>query len=138
VTNVTAFRALLISQWILPFISVAVELWFAPTTDESLAVEVPLLEHTWIDASWFAWMSIPVVVAAIAATIGLYRFRPWGPRTYGFALAAYGAFVAASDTATLTGMSQLLFLLDGALCGAVATWLLVARDRLPYPRDVAV
>jgi hypothetical protein len=139
VTQTSAFRLLLISQWIIPFLSVAVDLWLTPSIDEaSSSAEVVLFEQTWIEPSWIAWVSIPFLLLAGLATIGLYLFRPWARRLYGTALALYAAFVVMSEPVILAGPSQLLFLLDGAICGAIATWLIIARDRLQFSRETAV
>ena len=136
----SAFRTLLIAQWIIPFVSVGFDLWLGPSADDALSTnEAPLFEQTFsIGPSWLTWVSIPLVLTAIVATVGLYRFRSWAPRLYGIALALYAGFVIISDPVTLAGPSQLLFFLDAAICGAIATWLLVARDRLPFPRRTVV
>ena len=80
----------------------------------------------------FALVGIPLLVTPVAATVGLYLFRPWGPRLYFVALAVYAGFALLSEPVTLSGPSQFFVLLDGAISGAIATWLLIARERLPF------
>ena len=134
-STASAFRALLITQWILPFLSVALDLWIPDATFASTPLDEPRrMEQSSVESLAFDLLGTIVIVTALVATVGRYRFRRWGPRLYAAALVAYGAFVAASEPVALTGGQQVLFLIDGALCGAVATWLILARDRLPFPK----
>lgn len=135
---VIAFRTLIVAQWLVPLLLIGLELAMPiPTAVDSLG---PALADVASNTETSEPMSLKdasqVLFLTLLATVsvGLWRFRRWAPTAYWVVLGVY-ATVVAFDTAPSEGVGQLITWLDGLMAGAVAAWVAVARDTLPFPSD---
>jgi hypothetical protein len=134
----TAFRALVLSLWLLPLAIVVADLaLFMATPHATMLVARPYREWDFVREQVLMWSSILIAVAGVVASAGLWAFRQWAVPVFVAAALAYSALVAASGFATYSGLHQMALFVQGAIVGAVVAWLILARHTLPFGKAVA-
>lgn len=126
-STATRFRALVIAQGSMPYLTVVSALLIPTPPGEPPGVQM-------LPDDWWVALGALALAASQVATIGLFLFKSWAPRIFALAIVCYAVGVGTSDGVILTGVEELMSLIDGVLIGAIASWLLVARDRLPFPQ----
>jgi hypothetical protein len=129
-TNVAAFRLVVLLQWGLAAIGAAVELWLLPGSQSTSQG----VSETFTIASRLDYLRLFLFVLGVASTIGLLTFQRWGPKLYIAMTALIAVFMASPGQMSMSGWAQLFLWLDGLVAGIIITWLILASDRLPFRR----
>ncbi len=125
------FRALVIGEWLVSLALAAVEVALPGPGQpgERLANEVAS-SMTAIDVA--ALLLLPL---SIVASVGLWRFRAWGPTVFAVSIVASALWTLFLPATSLSGLAVFAILVHGAILGAIAAWLTLARHTLPFARE---
>jgi hypothetical protein len=137
--HVPRFRALLVALWVLPAAIAVVDLAAFATSPHATAITLggPVTDAMLWREQVSLWLGVAAGLSGLVATTGLWTFRRWSIATFFVAVALYGLWLPVAGW-TVSGGFQLALLVQGLCAGGVATWLLVARDALPFASLSAV
>jgi hypothetical protein len=115
------FRILLIITILIGIIGASIDLVIPSLVPESLLKAQELQDSSLSDAHLLSMggLAIALLIASIAATVGLYRFRPWAPRLTLITTALTLLLTPFLGASTQSGVAVALIDLSSLLWGAV-------------------